>query len=113
MIKKEFLPEIITKHPEAEIPFRGVKSHLIQANEQQLIFMSFDNDTEVPEHSHEAQWGVVLDGEMELTVAGKTKLLRKGDSYYIEKEQKHSAKIKKGYKDLTLFNQKDRYNFKK
>ena len=61
------------------------------------------------DHSHNAQWGVVLDGQMELTINGQTKTLTKGDSYYIEKDVIHSAKIKKGYKDLTLFDQADRY----
>ena len=74
--------------------------------------MEFDQDIDVPEHSHNAQWGVVLEGEMELTIDGQLRLLKKGDSYYIEKDIIHSAKIKKGYKDLTLFNQADRYNEK-
>ena len=74
--------------------------------------MSFENDVEVPEHSHEAQWGAVLDGEVELTIDGKKHTLTKGDTYFIPKDVMHSAKIKKGYKDLTFFNQKDRYKVK-
>lgn len=107
-----FFPEIITKHNSADIPVEGVESSLIQAGQQQFIFMEFDSDVEVPEHSHNAQWGVVLDGEMELTIAGRPRILKKGDSYYIDKDVKHSAKIKKGYKDLTLFDQADRYKTK-
>jgi quercetin dioxygenase-like cupin family protein len=108
-----FFPDIITKHQSADIPLDGVKSHLVQAGKQQFIFMQFDNDVEVPEHFHEAQWGVVLGGEIELTIAGKRNILKKGDTYYIDKDVKHSAKIKKGYSDLTLFNQPDRYIVKK
>jgi quercetin dioxygenase-like cupin family protein len=74
--------------------------------------MSFENDVEVPQHCHEAQWGVVLDGESELTIDGKKHSLTKGDTYFIAKGVKHSARIRKGYKDLTLFNQKDRYKAK-
>jgi len=113
MNTRNFFPEIITQHPEAEIPIDGVASHLVQANNQQFIFMSFDRDVVVPEHSHEAQWGVILDGEIELKIADKKSILKKGDTYYIPKDVNHSAKIKKGYKDLTLFNQKDRYKPKK
>ncbi|OFX49475.1 MAG: cupin [Bacteroidetes bacterium GWA2_30_7] len=113
MSLKNFFPEIISKHPQAEIPFKGVTSHLIQALEQQIIFMNFENDVEVPEHSHAAQWGIVLEGEIELTIEGQTQIFQKGDYYYIEKDQKHSAKVKKGYKDITLFDQKDRYKIKK
>ncbi len=74
--------------------------------------MSFDEDAEIPEHSHEAQWGVILGGEIVLTTDGETRVLRRGDTYFIPKGVKHSAFIKKGYKDLTLFNQKDRYRIK-
>ena len=108
----EKFPDIISHLPEAEIPIAGVKSHLAQCGNQQFIFMNFENDVEVPEHSHEAQWGVVLDGEIELIIEGKKNIFRKGDTYFIPKDIKHSAKIKKGYSDLTLFNQKDRYKKK-
>ncbi|MCK9423439.1 MAG: cupin domain-containing protein [Bacteroidales bacterium] len=113
MTTDKFFPDIINGHPGANIPIDGVKSHLIQAEQQQFVFMQFDKDTEVPEHFHEAQWGVVLDGEMELTIAGQKKKLIKGDTYYIKKNVRHAAKIKKGFTDLTLFNQPDRYKVKK
>lgn len=100
---------LLSRFPQADIPIEGVHSRLIQAGEQQFIFMEFENDVEVPEHSHNAQWGVVLAGEMEITISGKVHHLKKGDSYFIEKDEIHSAKIKAGYKDLTLFDQKDRY----
>ena len=103
------LPEFIKQHPNAKIPVEGVSSHLIQADNQQLIFMEFEQDTVVPTHFHNAQWGIVLDGEMELTINEITRTLRKGDSYSIKKDELHSAKIRKGYKDMTIFDQIDRY----
>ena len=112
MPKQNFFPEIITKLPGADIPLEGVTSYLFQCQNQQFIFMSFDRDVEVPEHSHEGQWGVVLDGEIELTVDGKKSIFKRGDTYFIPKGVKHGARIKKGYKDLTLFDQKDRYKTK-
>lgn len=113
MKTKSFFPEIVTKNHSADIPIEGVESYLIQARQQQFIFMEFSIDVEVAEHSHNAQWGLVLDGEIDLTIAGQQKTYKKGDNYYIEKSVKHSAKIKKGYKDLTLFDQADRYKTKK
>ncbi len=109
---KKLFPEIIDRHPNADIPIDGLISKLIQAGDQQFVFMEFEEDVEVAEHAHNAQWGVVLEGEMELTIQGVPRTLGKGDSYYIEKDVVHSAKIKKGYKDLTLFDQKDRYKTK-
>jgi quercetin dioxygenase-like cupin family protein len=112
MTKDNFFPEIITKLPETDIPLEGVHSHLLQGANQQLIFMSFNADVEVPSHSHEAQWGAVLDGELEITIGGKKYSYTKGDTYFIPKGVKHSARIRKGYKDLTLFDQRDRYQVK-
>jgi quercetin dioxygenase-like cupin family protein len=112
MPEDNFFPEMITKLPEADIPIEGVTSHLFQGQDQQFIFMSFDKDVQVPEHSHEGQWAVVLDGEIELTIDGKKSTFKRGDTYFIPKGIKHGARIKKGYKDLTLFDQKDRYKAK-
>ena len=112
MSKEKSFPEIITNLPEADIPIEGLHSYLFQGEKQQFVFMSFENDAEVPEHSHEAQLGVVLDGEIELTIDGKKCIFTNGDTYFIPRDVKHSARIRKGYKDLTLFNQKDRYKAK-
>ena len=103
------LPEFLQDLPSALIPLEGLTNHLIQGPGQQVIIMSFEKETEVPEHAHEAQWGVVLDGVMELTISGKSVTLRKGDSYFIPKGAVHSAKIHAGYQDLCIFNQPDRY----
>jgi len=46
----------------ALIPLEGCKAYLFQGEKQQFIFMSFEKDIEVPEHSHENQWGIVLEG---------------------------------------------------
>lgn len=112
MSSKNFFPDIITKHPHTDIPIDGITSYLVQAGEQQFVFMHFEKDAVVSEHSHEAQWGVVLEGEMELTIAGQKRILKRGDTYFIDKDVLHSAKIKKGFSDLTLFNQPDRYKVK-
>lgn len=109
MVEEDFFPEIITDLPEADIPIPGVCSYLFQGENQQFVFMTFEMDVEVPEHSHVAQWGVVLDGEMELMIQENKFVFTKGDTYFIPANVGHSAKIKKGYKDLTMFNQKDRY----
>ena len=40
---------------------------------------------------------------------GEKSISHSGESYFIPANTKHSAMIKAGYKDITLFNQKDRY----
>jgi len=112
MPRRDFFPDIVTNLPEADIPIEGLRSYLLQGSNQQFVFMDFEKDAEIAEHSHEAQWGAVLDGEIELTIGGKEYTFIKGDTYFIPRGVKHSTKIRKGYKDLTLFNQKDRYKTK-
>ncbi len=108
----EIFPEPIRNLPEANIPLDGIKAYLSQAENHQIIFWEFTEDTQVPEHSHEAQWGVVLAGKMDFTIDGVERTYSKGDSVFIPKGAKHSAKIYAGYADISFFNEKDRYNTK-
>jgi quercetin dioxygenase-like cupin family protein len=49
-------PEPILNLPEAEISLEGVKAHLFQGENNQIIFMEFEKDVEIPEHSHDSSW---------------------------------------------------------
>lgn len=106
-------PDPIKNLPEADIPLKGVKAFLSQSDNHQIIFMEFSEDVDLPEHNHESQWAVVLEGEIELIIDGVKKRYRKGDRYFIPKGVNHSGKIFAGYADITFFNQKDRYGIKK
>ena len=108
----ELFPEPIKNLPEADIPFEGVKAYLSQSENHQIILMEFSKDIKVQEHSHEGQWGIVLEGKIDLAIDGVEKTYTKGDRYFIPKGKKHSAKVYAGYADITFFNQKDRYKAK-
>jgi quercetin dioxygenase-like cupin family protein len=108
----ELFPEPIVNLPEADIPLPGIKAYLSQGDDHQIIFMQFAAAVDLPEHSHACQWGIVLEGEIELTIGGVTKVYRKGDRYFIPDGVKHSGKIYAGYADMTFFGQKDRYGRK-
>ena len=105
----EVFPKPIISLPEADVPLEGVKAYLSQSENHQIIFMEFKKDVSVPEHSHEAQWGIILEGKIDLIVEDKFNAYSKGDRYFIAKGVKHSAVIYAGYCDVTFFNQKDRY----
>ena len=74
--------------------------------------MQFSEDVDLPEHSHESQWGVVLEGKIDLIIDGVKHTFQKGDRYFIPKSVAHSGKIYAGYADITFFNQEDRYGVK-
>ena len=108
----EIFPEPIRNLPEADIPLSGIKAYLSQAETHQIIFMEFHEDVELPEHSHESQWGIVLEGEIDLIIDGVKRTYSKGDRYFIPAGTKHSGKIHAGYADITFFNEKNRYKSK-
>jgi quercetin dioxygenase-like cupin family protein len=109
----DFFPGIITKLPQADIPFPGVRGWLSQAENHQLVFFEIEAIGEVAEHTHGAQWGTVFDGEMDLTIGGETRTFRKGDSYYIPAQVPHSALFRKKTFLMDFFEDRDRYKTKR
>lgn len=105
-------PEPILNLPEADIPLKGIKAYLSQGENHQIIFMEFNEDIELPEHAHEGQWGIVLEGKIDLIIDGVKGTFTKGERYFIPNGVKHSGKIYAGYADMTYFDQKSRYNIK-
>ena len=105
-------PDPIVRLPEADVPLEGVRAYLSQSKGHQILFMEFSKDVEVPEHAHESQWGVVLEGRIDLVIGGKARSVEKGGRYFIPKGVRHSARIHAGYADITFFNQEDRYREK-
>ena len=112
-ILSEIFPEPILKLPKADIPIDGLVAYIVQGVDHQILFMEFGEDVEIPEHSHESQWGIILKGKIDLTINGVLHTFQRGDTYSIPKDVKHSAKIFAGYSDITFFDQKDRYQIKK
>jgi len=111
---KQGYPEVITCLPEAEMPFEGVKAWILQADTRQLVFFEFEANADVPEHSHGyPQWGMVIDGKMELTVNGKPRICEKGAEYLIPAGAKHSAKFLSRTRVMDFFSEKSRYKPKK
>ena len=105
--------DFITALPEADISFEGVRGWLSQAGDHQVVFLEIDAIGEVAEHKHGAQWGIVVEGEMELSIGGVSKIYRKGDSYYVPAGVLHSAVFKKKTWAIDVFADRDRYLAKK
>lgn len=107
-----FFPEPILNLPEADIPIKGINAYLSQGENHQIIFMEFAENVDLPEHCHDSQWGIVLEGKIELVIENVRNTYVKGDRYFIPKDVKHSGKIYAGYADMTFFNERDRYKEK-
>ena len=108
----DIFPDPISKLPKADIPLEGLKAYLSQASDHQIIFMEFEKDVELFEHSHSAQYGIVLEGKIDLVIGGVSHTFTKGDRYVIPEGVVHSGKIYAGYADVSFFDEKDRYKAK-
>ena len=105
-------PGPIRDLPQANIPLDGATAFLSQTGTHQILFMEFDKDVDLPEHTHAAQTGIVVQGRIELTIDGEEYCFTKGDLYYIPAGVKHSGRIYAGYADVTFFNEPKRYAVK-
>jgi len=106
-------PKVITNLPEADLQFEGIAAWILQGEKHQLIFFEMDASALVPEHSHDyPQWGMVIEGEMELTIDGKAGIFKKGDDYLIPVKAKHCAKFLRRSRVIDLFSERTRYRAK-
>lgn len=105
----DLYPPEICQLPEADISFAGVRGHLLQGPTGSVVFMDIAAIGQVPPHAHGAQWGVVLEGEMELTIGGQTRTYRRGDHYYIPAGTVHSATFRTRTLVVDFFAERNRY----
>ncbi len=106
----EGFPKFITDLPEADVPFKGVQAWISQSGNHQVIFFDIAPSAEVTEHFHETpQWGVVIEGEIELTIDDETKVYGKGDEFHIPARAKHSARFRSRFRSVEFFCEKSRY----
>ena len=108
------LPEIVTRLPELDLPFppSAVKTHALKSDQGLLVFFEILKDFDLPAHSHKAQWGTVLEGQIELTIGGDTRTYGPGDSYNIPDGVVHSGRLPAGAKLIDFFEEPDRYKLK-
>ena len=103
-------PKVITELPEADIQFKGVNGWIAHGESHQIVFFEIEPSAEVPGHSHDSsQWGIVMEGEMELTIGDEARVYEKGDEYFIPPHIKHSAKFLSKFRSIDFFEEKMRY----
>ncbi len=73
--------------------FSGVTIRTIWGEHIMLSFVHFEPHAFVPPHSHpHEQMGVLLEGEIEFTIGNETKILRKGDCWWVPSNVVHSVR---------------------
>ena len=104
-------PDFIMNFPAIDVPFPDdvVVTRAIRSEAGLVVFFTFPKELVLPPHSHKAQWGTVVAGEIEFTIGGETRTYGPGDSYAIPAGVEHGAIIRAGTRVIDVFEEPDRY----
>ncbi len=108
-MKLSEFPSFVRSLPEADLPFEGLRGWLLQSDSGQVLFNESDSEVSVPDHSHGEQWGIVIEGKIEMTIGGQTMTYRRGDTYFIPAGAIHRARIYPGFRAVDYFADRSRY----
>lgn len=82
----------------------GVSMRPLFGEGAMLNLLAFEPGAEVAAHSHpHEQLGHVLEGELELTIAGEAHVLSPGDAYQIPGGTEHAARSEQGCLVIDVF----------
>jgi hypothetical protein len=103
------LPDFVRRLPEADLPVVGLRGWLLQGESGQVLFHQSGVEGSGPEHSHADQWGMVVEGRLDLTIGRIATTYRRGDAYFIPQAVPHHARIYPGFRSVDYFADLDRY----
>jgi quercetin dioxygenase-like cupin family protein len=107
-------PAFISALPGIAVPFPTdvVQTAAVRSDGALVVFFTFVKDMTLPMHSHGAQWGTLVEGEIIFTIGGETRTYGPGDSYSIPAGVEHGAIIRAGTRVIDVFEEADRYPLK-
>lgn len=105
------LPGFIRSFPPLALPLPDevVTTNALRSDDGLVVFFTFHEDVELPPHSHKGQWGTVIQGSVEITMEGKTRTYRPGETYSMGSGVEHAVKVKAGTIAMDVFEEPDRY----
>ena len=106
---RTYWPSDIAALPAIAFHVAGVSGHSMKNAEKQVSFFRFEEGTVVPDHSHGAQWGYLVSGEMTLEIDGRIELFTAGDVYYIPAGKKHRTSFSRESFVIDMGDDPDRY----
>ncbi len=93
----------IKKLPELEIA-KGIKANVVTTDTISVLHVRIEEGAILPEHSHYHEQVVnIIEGELELTVSGKTHVLKPGSVMVLEPNVIHSGRALKTCKLVDIF----------
>lgn len=103
------LPSFVATLPEARMSFPEARGWISQSHDHQVVFLSFPAGAKAAPHKHGEQWGVVLAGEMLLTIEGETRRYGLGEWHHVPAGALHSAEFPADTFLMDVFADVDRY----
>lgn len=75
-------------------PLAGIRLKAVSGEKVMMAFFDLDAGAALPMHQHpHEQMGVVMSGELTLTIGDETKACRAGDTYLIPPNTPHGANV--------------------
>lgn len=88
---KSHFPNLIRALPDFEGPF---DAHRLIAERCEVLFASYPAGTCIDSHTHPTRnVGVITEGELVLTKAGKESRFSVGDWYEVDRNEEHAARF--------------------
>ncbi|HTW98211.1 MAG TPA: cupin domain-containing protein [Acidimicrobiales bacterium] len=101
-------PPFVDALPRPDSPF-AIDARIVPSEHALTMFYTVPEETEIPEHAHGPQWGVVLAGSMEMVIGGVARTYRSGEYYLVEEGVPHVTRIHAGYSGIDVFADAHRY----
>lgn len=97
------IPAFVEFFPKVKLDIEGLDGWTLKCQQARVAILKAHQNVLVPRHHHNAQWGIVLDGEMELTIGDETTTYRPGDCHFIPAGVEHEATLYAGWTGLYIF----------
>jgi len=105
----QFFPEFIRGMSEVDIPNPSIHAWMA-VDKCQVLFYEVPEGSTSPDDSHANEWGLVIQGRVDITIDGVTRTYGPGDTYYVRDGEIHSVVNHPGLIAIAVFEGEDRFN---
>lgn len=100
-------PETIRRLPYANLA--GADVYVQEGEGRQILFMEVPADhaeVVVPRHTHGTEWGIVVEGEIEMTIGDRVERHPAGSTHHIPAQVPHSFRFRPGTSSIHVFEER-------
>ncbi|MBO9523460.1 MAG: cupin domain-containing protein [Nocardioidaceae bacterium] len=106
-----YFPAFIERLTEADIPLETCRAFMVR-DRCQALFFELPAGSQSPDHTHGNEWGLVIQGQVDITIDGVTTSYGPGESYFVGEDVVHSVVNHPGLVGITVFEGTDRFTAK-